>query len=378
MTDVSQPRVGELINWETAFVGEPALASKFGAPMVRVFQHLRQYRAGEYVASYSGRCSLGINGNNANRFHVITRFPVQADEGVVPLIITQKNWKLDYPADTDELVTWYRDYADGVADITMYTGLANATVVTPDTSNDLASGRYCEWAIGDDADGDEKELSVTPVAIGTNNGFRCSRLNIDNAMVHRLNVFGCPHGPNIDEDEAVVGLADVSAGRVLQGYVDGTDDGTLGAVAHYIDADDSCIHNTARPLLQTCYAGGIYQTGEAAHAALRQDGDGNSMTYRVMPRNLTGAATDISCDLAIVAWGGEDTEIAFTSTTAGDTATFVMPAAIAAPTLFTTDDFDGQLDIDPDGDEITITGKSAGALELHVQTVSLWEPYKNR
>jgi len=292
MTDVNQPRVGELINWETAFVGEPALAAKFGAPMVRVFQHLRQYRAGEYVASYSGRCNLGINGNNANRFHVITRFPVQAGAGVVPLIITQKNWKLDYPAATTELVTWYRDYGDGAADITMYSGLAPATVATPDTVNDLASGRYCEWALGEDADGDEKELSVTPVAIGTNNGFRCSRLNIDNAMVHRLNVFGCPHGPNIDEDEAVAGLADVSVGRVLQGYVHGTDDGTVGAVAHYIDADDSCVHNTARPLFNTSYALGVYQTGEAAPGdSLRQDGDGGAMTYRVMPRNLTGAAT---------------------------------------------------------------------------------------
>ncbi len=43
---------GKMINWETAFSGEPALSAKFGAPMVKAFQHLRQYRAGEYVASY--------------------------------------------------------------------------------------------------------------------------------------------------------------------------------------------------------------------------------------------------------------------------------------------------------------------------------------
>jgi len=377
VTTISQPRVGELINWETAYVGDPALAAKFGAPMVRAFQHLRQYRAGEYVGSYSGRCDLTINGNNANRFHVITRFPVQANAGVVPLTITQKNWKLDYPAATTELVTWYRDYGDGAADITLYTGLAAATVATPDTSNDLASGRYCEWAEGEDGAGDDKELSVTPVAIGVNDGFRCSRLNIDNAMIHRINVFGCPHSPNIDEDEAVVGLADVSVNRVLQGWDHGNDDGTVGAVAHYIDADDSCIHNTCRPLFNTCYALGVYQTGVNPAESLRQDGDGGAQTYMVKPRNLTGSGDKVLCDPAIVVYGGAGAVVTFASTT--DSVTYTIPGGgLATPTLVTVSSFTDQLEVDDVIDYITVSGTSAGGIELYVQAVSLWEPYTLR
>jgi len=369
MTTITNPRVGKFINWQCAYGGELAQSSAFGAPVVSTFNHLRQWRAGEYIASYSGRCNLAINGNSSNEFHIITRFPEQAGGGDVPLIITAKKWQLGYGA-VNEVWEWYKDYTDIAADSTLYTSPATLNTVTDDTANSKAHGASREFA-----------ADVEPVDIATNDGFRCSRLDVDNAMLHRLNVFGCPLAATLDEDEAVVSNLDVSAGQPLRGYVDGTDDGTVGAVAHYIDAEDSCIHNTARCLFQTPYAKGVHLNDEAILIPIRSDVNGVAMTYKVKPRNLTGGATDIACDIALVISGDEEAAVKFISNTAVDSSTITIPAGgYANPTLITTSHAacEGTLNIDPDGDYIEIQALSGAGNDIYIHTVSLWEPYKNR
>ncbi len=368
---IKTPTVGKFINWKSALVGEPAMSSAFGAPLVHTFNHLRQFRAGEYVASYSGRCNHLINGNDANKFHIITRFPVQSGAGDVPVIITAKNWKRGYAAG-NETWEWYKDYGDGAADSTPYSSGAVSASVANDTADSHANGAGNEFAV-----------DVTPVAIGTADGFRCSRLDVTNAMIHRLNVFGCPVDPDIDADEAVVRLASVSVGRPLRGYVHGTDDGTIGALIHFTDDDgtngtDSVIHNTCRPLFNTPYALGVHLNDEAAYIPIRSDSADNSMTYKVKARNLTGAVGDISCDVAVVISGDAGARIRMSSTTAADNTVYTLGGGDAAPILKTTSDFTGTLDIDPAGDEITIEALSGAGNDIYIHTVSLWENYRYR
>lgn len=362
---IKNPPVGKFVNWQRAYGGELASSAKLGQPLVAAFNHLRQFRAGEYIASYSGRVNPAINGNGASEFHIITRFPVQSGAGDVPLIITQKNWKRGYAAG-NETIAWFKDYTDGAADVTLYDSPAEPITTTNDTANSKPHGKKSEWAV-----------DVEPTA--ANDGFRCSRLDIDNALIHRLNVFGCPATPDLDADEAVVSSATVSSGDVLRGYVHGTDDGTIGALVHYLDAEDSVIHNTCRALLNTPYALGVHLNNEAAYIPIRSDGAVNSMTYMVKARNLTGAAGDIACDPAIVISGDAAARIRMSSTTAADNVVYTIPGGgLANPTLKTTADFGDTLNIDPAGDTITIEALSGAGNDVYIQAVSLWEPYRYR
>lgn len=366
---ISNPKTGAFINWKNAYGGELARSSSFGMPCVRTFNHLRRWRSGEYVASYSGRCNVAINGNDVNRFHIITRFPVQSGGGTVPVIITSKKWKRGYGV-VVELWDWYKDYTDGAADPTLYSAAAPLiAVTTDDTANSKASGTS-----------NERKAEVEPQGIGTNDGFRCSRLNVDNAMLHRLNVFRCPMDGTLDADQAVVYDARVSPGEALRGYVDGTDDGTLGALIHYMDGDtdgtDSVIHNTCRPLFNTPYALGAHVTNEAGYVPIRSDANAVSMTYQVKARNLTGGAGVIPCDIAVVISGDVDAAIKFTSSV--DNSTYTLVAGDAAPILRTTSDFSDTLNIAAAGDEITIEALSGAGNDIYIHAVSLWEPYQHR
>ncbi len=364
MTVIINPRQGPFVNRELAFGGEVALSS-LGRNLIKAFNHLRQFRAGEYIASYNGRVNPAINGNNLSRFHIITRFPVQSEADDVQIVITQKNWLIGYAA-VNEKTEWSKVFGGGVTE-TPYDALAPPIAVANDTSSSKPHGAYHEY-----------EMTLTPVAIGVADGFRCSRLDITNAVVHQLNVFGCPIEPNLDADEAVVSLSDAAVGRVLQGYVDGVDDGTVGALVHYLDADDSVVHNTCRPLLNTPYALGVHLNNEAALIPIRRDGNNNAMTYKVKPRNLTGAAGDVACDPAIVAWGDAAAEIQFVTTVGNSTKYTIPGGGLAVPTLITTTDFTGKLDVDPDGDFITINALSGAGNDVYINAVSLWESYQHR
>jgi len=373
---ITNPPVGKFINWHTALTGDPAMSAQFGAPLVKTFNHLRRYRAMEYIASYSGRCDHTLNGNDANEFHVISRFPVRASGDDAQAIITAKLWRRGYAAG-NETWEWYKDYTDGAADDTLYSAGAVSNTVTEDAGIMHAHGPGYEFAV-----------DIEPQAINTDDGFRCSRLDVSNAMIHRLNVFGCPHDPTLEAGEALVSLSDVSVGRVLQGWDEGNDDGTIGTLCHYMDGDsseqvtgtDSVIHNTSRALFNTAYALGVYQTGVAAPGeSLRQDSDGGAQTYRVKPRNLTGSGDKVPCDPAIIVYGGAGCVVTFSSSVAVDSVSYTIPGGgLAAPTLVTVSDFTGQLEIDDELDYVTVSGTSAGGIELYVQAVSLWEPHQYR
>jgi len=371
MSIIINPRRGPFVNRETAYGGEVALSTALGSKLVKAFNHLRRFRAGEYVASYNGRVDPAINGNHVSKFHIITRFPVQADAADVQLVATQKNWMIGYGGGVNEKTEWRKLYGGGVTE-TPYDAAAPPAAVTDDTSISLPSGDYHEY-----------EFGVTPEAIGAADGFRCSRLDITNAVVHQLNVFGCPIEPDLDADAALVGLSDAAVGRVLQGYVDGTDDGTIGALVHYMDDDgttgvDSVIHNTCRPLFNTPYALGVHLNNEAAFIPIRSDTNDNSMTYAVEARNLTGGAGDIACDIAVVISGDAGAQIKLSSTIAVDNSTYTLGGGDGAPILKTTSDFSGTLNIDPGGDFITIEALSGAGNDVYIHTVSLWENYRYR
>ena len=378
---IKNPPVGKFINWHTALVGEPAMSAALGAPLVKTFNHLRRYRAMEYIASYSGRYEVAINGNDANEFHIISRFPVRASSDDATAIITAKNWRRGYAAGS-ETWEWYKDYTDGAADATLYSSGAVSNSVTDDGVNSHASGRGSEFAV-----------DIEPQAINVDDGFRCSRLDVANAMIHRLNVFGCPAEPDLAADEALLGLADISVGRVLQGYDEtNTNAGTIGTLCHYMDGDssdavtgtDSVIHNTSRALFNTCYAKGVHLNDEAALISIRQDSDGDAQTYKVKPRNLTGGVTDVECDIAIMVWGDAGAGVQMVSSTAGDSSKYTIPGGgLATPTLVTTADFTGatythKLGVDPAGDYITINALSGAGNDVYINTVSLWENYQYR
>ena len=377
---ITNPRIGKFINWKSSYIGDPADSVRLGIPAATTFNHLRRYRAMEYLASYSGRRDPDINGNSLSEFHIISRFPVRENGGDADIIINAHNWKKQYGA-VNESWLWYKDYGDAFATRLILKDVAAPTVGGDDADNDYPTGAYGEWSEGVDAAGDDQSLVVTPQAIGTADGFRCSRLDVTNAVVHRLNVFGCPHEPTLSEAEALVSLSDFNVDETLRGWDDAnSDDGTVGTLCHYMDAGDSVVHNTSRPLFNTCYALGVYQTGVAAPgASLRRDSVGNAQTYRVKPRNLTGAAGNVDCDPAIVLSGGAGAVVTLSSSIAGDSVTYTIPGGgLANPTLKTVSDFTDALEVDPDLDYITVKGTSAGGIELHVQAVSLWEPYQYR
>ena len=378
---IINPPIGKFINWHRALVGDPAMSAAFGAPMVKTFNHLRRFRAMEYIASYSGRCNYAINGNDSNVFHVISRFPVRKSGDDATAIITSKQWRRGYGSGS-ETWEWYKDIGDVAVDKTLYSAGAASATVTDDTAASHANGPAREFSV-----------DVEPVAIGTDDGFRCSRLEISNAMLHRLNIFGCPLEPDLSNDEALIGLADISVGRVLQGWDEAnSDDGTIGTLCHYMDGDssdvvtgtDSVIHNTARALFNTPYALGVHLNDEAALISIRQDSSGNAMTYKVKARNLTGGVGDVVCDIAIVISGDAAARIKLSSATAGDSAVYTIPGGgLANPTLVTSSSFVGTnhanaLGIDPDGDTITIEALSGAGNDFYIQAVSLWEPYQHR
>lgn len=371
----TNPPVGKFINWKSALVGSPASSNALGKPLVKTFNHLRRYRAMEFLASYSGRYDPAINGDWASRFHIISRFPVRNNgTSDAQIGINLKAWKIGRPVagPINLLINWRKLLGGGVT-TTLRDCFIPVAAASDDGINDKPNGIYGEWAV-----------EVTPEAIGTADGFRCSRLDVDNLVVHRLNVFGCPHDPMLDDDEALVKLSDMATGEVLRGWDQGNDDGTIGALCHYMDAGDSVIHNSSRALFNTTYALGIHQTGVAAHNTghLRQDSAGNAMSYRVAARNLTGnVVDDIPCDVAVVLMGDASCEVQLASVTAGDTSTITIPAGgYATPTLVTTSHAQctGALNIDPAGDTITITGISPAGINLYVNAVSLWEPYQHR
>jgi len=382
---ISNPRIGKLINWRQSYVGDPADSVNLGIPMAEDFNHLRRYRAMEYIASYSGRIApfpadaADINGNHLSKFHIISRYPVRENGGAAEIVINAHNWRHEYVAG-NETWEWYNDMGDLFATRTILKNVAASTTGGDDDANDYPSGEYGEWFDGLDATNAAKSLTITPVAIGTDDGFRCSRLDVTNAIVHRLNVMGCPHEPTLTEAEALVSSSDFSVDEVIKGWDEANaDDGTVGTVCHYLDAGDSVIHNSSRALFNTPYALGVYQTGVNPAESLRQDADGNAQTYRVKPRNLTGAAGNVDCDPAIVVYGGAGCVVTMSSSVAADSVSYTIPGGgLLEPTLVTVSSFTDQLEVDDELDYITVSGTSAGGIELFVQAVSLWEPYQHR
>jgi len=384
------PPVGEFINWQTAYVGEPPSSNKLGKRLVNTFNHLRRYRAQEYIASYSGRYDPAVNGDWESRFHIITRFPVRKSGDDAQIVISMKKWEIGRPVagPIDLLVDWRKAYG-GAVTITLSECFVPVAAVADDGINDDPSGFYTEWMEGVDGAGDTQPLTVTPVAINTNDGFQCSRLDVDNIVVHRLNVMGCPHNPMLEDDESLVSLSDVATGQVLRGWDEGNNDGTIGALCHYMDGDssdavtgtDSMIHNSCRPLFNTPYALGVHLNNEAAYIPIRSDAADAAMTYKVKPRNLTGGATDIACDIAVVISGDAAAELKFISNTAVDSSKIIIPAGgYANPTLITTShaQCEGTLNVDPDGDFIEIQALSGAGNDIYIHAVSLWEPYQYR
>jgi len=71
--------------------------------------------------------------------------------------------------------------------------------------------------------------------------------------------------------------------------------------------------------------------------------------------------------------------VTFSSSVATDSVSYTIPGGgLLEPTLVTVSSFTDQLEVDDELDYITVSGTSAGGIELFVQAVSLWEPYQHR
>jgi len=377
VSTIKNPPDGKFLNWRHCQTGEPALAA-WARKAQQTFNHLRSWRTGaDYVACYIGRPDEDTNGDPTNgttsRYHVITAFPVRADAGDQDLLIRAQLWRWGFddggtPA-SPLLETWdfYKDATDVAPDVSK--GYATeTTAVTNDGYTDAPHGDVRRILV-----------HVAPVSTATDEGFRMSRLDVENAMVANLSIWAVPTSSVLDLDQAIVRESDIAAGRAIMGFADGaTDQKSLGALTHYIDSGDSVIHASRRCLFQQCYPIGAWAEDTAAYAHIRAEsvtGGANGSTYKVKPRNLNSGVGSIVADIALCLTASDGAKIRLTSsvdswvyTSGGDTDALITSEDGVSPNAT-----NGIL-IAPGGDYIQVETLTGAGKDLLLQTISLWEP----
>jgi hypothetical protein len=223
-------------------------------------------------------------------------------------------------------------------------------------------------------------MTVTPAG-AANDGFRQSKLVIDNACVATLGVWAMPE-TDLSDAQLQVAAAAVSSGEIIRGF-DSTLGDSLGALIHLLGDGTSALEAlercTRRVLFQTCYPVGVYQTNTGGYEHHRQDGDGNAFKYRIRVRNLQGkSAGTQTCYPAMVITADAGVDIKYSSTTAGDTWTHTVGGAGVTDHLVTYSDGTGGtgvgLEVDNDAVEtVTIEVDAGVAEECQLQTVALFE-----
>jgi hypothetical protein len=364
----SHRRKGEWINWKEGYVGAPPSSTQFGQKAQRVWSWLSQWRHGEYVASYSGRPEMAINGNGSNDFHIILFSPEKADTGNVTrqLGCYIKLWDHSFAGVGALDADWHDPFgAAGTAvwDLTAW------PVTTNDTYGDAPQGPEAFLYEG---------MTYTPTV--ATDFCRHSKLVINNAMVACMSIFEMPE-PDLTAANLQVKLGDVGVGEVIRGF-DTTLGNSLGALIELggdcDDGDESLERNTRRTLFQTCYPVGVYQANTGGWESHRADSNGVAFRYRIQTRNLRGLAAGTATTFpafVITADAGVDVRYVAGS---GDIWSYTVPGGGVTDQLVTYSDGAGVagagLEVDNDAiDYVDIQVDAGVAEESQLQTVALFE-----
>ncbi len=361
---IINPSKGKFVNPQLCYTGTPARSATHLQPAWNTFQYLRGYGALQYVASYIGRPVIDDNGNEDADFYVITGFPEKVGTTTTTrdLFLYLLGWSNTNLAG-NETIVWHDVVGD--AGVSLYdTGCADSQTDTAATGPTGAVHAH--------------NVTVTPVAIGTDDGFKMSHVDCDNILPACLLVAGAPATSTLDADQAVTPLTQFEVHSPLRGIDESTapdDFGNIGALAYYQNTDDSVAHNSRSCMMQVCYPVGNYAEDTVAYTDTRADGTPSDYTYKLMPRQGLWTTSDVSCDLALCISGDNGAKIKLSTTVAGDSWIYTLAGGCNKTLIVGSDgDGDAKLDVRVAGDYLKIESLTEEGNDLTIHTVSIWEP----
>jgi len=239
------------------------------------------------IALYYGRNDEDSNGGATKdvyrNFHIITHAPRLRDYTQTDhdrrLLISFRYWGHIFRSPsvpTYRSFGWYKDFADGTADWTKTVAYHNPLVDDADTDYPNGGGNtfVCDY---------------TPQLHTAKDGFRCSKFQIDNALVHSLSVEELPL-KNSQLSNSQKAWLDPSRFKTGQPLTAQTGTPYTGSIDSLINVQngygtDSCIANQARCLFQTPYPVCAYSDGDGTSTmswrSLREDGHGHAQKYKL-------------------------------------------------------------------------------------------------
>ena len=243
------------------------------------------------IALYFGRNDPAENGGlegisggqngKTNKYHIITHAPRLRDYTQTDhdrrLLVSFRYWNYVYELPgSSRKFEWFKDFADSTADWTKTVAYHNPA--SNDADTDYPSGG-----------GDAFVCDYTPQLHTAKDGFRCSKFQIDNALVHSLSVEELPlkNSQLSNSQKAWLDPSRFKAGQPLTAQTGTPYTGSIDSLINVQNGygTDSCIANQARCLFQTPYPVCAYSDGDGTSTmswrSLREDGHGHAQKYKL-------------------------------------------------------------------------------------------------
>jgi hypothetical protein len=334
---------------ESVYTGlQPTTVTAEGARSV--FENSVNWSQWGQLANYYGRPDPTKNGNYDSTFQLILPVNHSKDQ-------TSITRKIGI-----ECQCW--DYTDAGADtIFKYDGTTQETWTrtasqTQDYDEDPAGLNYSgvhEYDQDDETD-----------------GYGVHTFAVDGSLVARLGVYSLPEY-NLNTDAAYrLNSGNFGSGQPLKGDFNNSI-GTLAQFQNSTSADiaETMVSNSRKCLAQWVTPAGVYCAGAGGSLAWVDMFD--DFTFKIRPRNLRVRTygSDVSTvDLAVVTRHNDTTGLRITSTETSDTAGFTFSGDATTPTLSVLRD---AIDIDPEGDEITVEVNTSTTLGVEVHSIAIFE-----
>jgi len=236
------------------------------------------------IALYFGRNSPASNGGTSfnvyRNFHIITHAPRLRDYTQTDhdrrLLVSFRYWGYQMHSATQRHFRWFKDFGDSTASWTKTVAYHNPA--SSDADTDYPSGG-----------GDIFVCDYTPQIHTVKNGFRCSKFQIDNALVHSLSVEELPlkNSQLSNSQKAWLDPSRFKPGQPLTAQTGTPYTGSIDSLINVQNGygTDSCIANQARCLFQTPYPVCAYSDGDGTSTmswrSLREDGHGHAQKYKL-------------------------------------------------------------------------------------------------